>query len=137
MLIVVYAGITIANLTGWLPLPERISFEEVLQNRLLLFNIDMLKAVLVSFILMLLLHKFKEKRFLFLEVLGEYSFGIFFVHCIFIYSTKKLWIDIFGPVNFSLLSFTVYFGFILMISTVTVYFIKKITGRYSRILIGS
>lgn len=136
-LIGLYAAITITNFTGWIPLPERISFEEIVRNRLLLFNIDMLKAILLCFILMLVLYKLQEKRLLFLEVLGEYSFGIFFVHCIFIYGTKRLWTDIFGPIDFSLLSFTVYFGFILLLSTVTVYLIKKMAGRYSRILIGS
>jgi probable poly-beta-1,6-N-acetyl-D-glucosamine export protein len=137
LLIFVYAAMAISNLTGWLPLAERISFEEILTNRLLIFNLDMLKALLLCFLLMLLLYKFRERRVLFLEVLGEYSFGIFFVHCIFIYSTRKIWVDVFGPMDFSLLSFLIYFSFILLISTVTVYFIKKMTGRYSRILIGS
>ena len=136
-LIAVYAGIVVSDLTGLMPQAERITFEEIIRNRLLLFNLDMLKAVILCFILMLLLYKFREKRLLFLEVLGEYSFGIFFVHCIFIYGTKRLWSDFFGPMEFSPLSFIVYFGFILLISTVTVYSIKKMTGRYSRILIGS
>lgn len=135
--IVLYTGITIANLTGFWPLPERISFEEILAQRLLILNIDLVKAILLSFILMLLLYKLREKRMLFFEVLGEYSFGIFFVHCIYIYVTRDVWTALFGPIDFSLLTFIIYFGFNLMISTVTVYLIKKITGRYSRILIGS
>lgn len=136
-LVVLYTAIAVANITGWIPVPERISFEEVLQNRLLLFNIDLLKAVMLCFIMVLLLYKFREKRLLLLEVLGEYSFGIFFVHCILIYSTRNLWESTSGPIDFSLLTFLIYFAFILIVSTVTVYFIKRMTGRYSRILIGS
>ena len=136
-LLIIYAGITLGNLMNWIPLHDFITFQEVLQNRLMIFNLDLLKAVMLCFVLMLLLYKFREKRMLFLEVLGEYSFGIFFVHCIFIYSTRNLWEHLFGAVHFSMLTFLIYFSFILLISTVTVYFIKRMTGRYSRILIGS
>ena len=136
-MIILYVGITIANFTGWLPLADRISFEEVLANRTLIFNLDLLKAVLLCFILMLSLYKLSEKRLLFLEVLGEYSFGIFFVHCIFIYATKYIWEKLLGPIDFTLLTFTIYFGLMLLASTITVYLIKKMTGRYSRNLIGS
>lgn len=132
-----YIVITVANLTGWLPVPEKISFEEVLQQRRLLFNMDLLKAVMLCFIGMFALYKLQQKKFLLLEILGEYSFGIFFVHCLFIYSTKALWEHFVGEIQFSIVSFTAYLGFILLASTATVFFVKKLTGRYSRHLIGS
>jgi hypothetical protein len=136
-LIIIYLGIYAGQQTGWIPVPTRISFEEVLQEGLLIFNIPMFKAVILCFTLMLLLYKFKEKRMPFLEILGEYSFGIFFVHCIFIYISREIMVLIYGPANFSFLTFMIYFAFILLVSTATVYFIKKLTGRYSRNLIGS
>ncbi|HEX8041306.1 MAG TPA: acyltransferase [Chryseosolibacter sp.] len=136
-MIVAYSAITIGNITGLMPLRERISFEEIIQDGLIIFNVDVLKAVLLCFILMVILYRYRERRFLFLEMLGEYSFGIFFVHCIFIYGSRRVLIDIFGPIDFSFATFTIYFSFILLLSTATVFFIKKMTGRYSRILIGS
>jgi hypothetical protein len=135
--LIVYGSITLANLTGYWPLPERMSFEQILEQKLLILNIDMVRAILLSFILMLTLFKLREKRLLFFEVLGEYSFGIFFVHCVYIYTTRDLWVALFGPIDFSLLTYIIYFGIILLISTVTVYLIKKVSGRYSRNLIGS
>lgn len=137
LMIGAYAYITIGNIVGWLPMLERLSFEQILRDRLLIFNVDMLKADLLCFILMIVLYRYREKRFLFLEILGEYSFGIFFVHCLFIFGTNKVWTSIFGPIEFSMVSFIIYFAYILFISTVTVFFVKKLTGRYSRILIGS
>lgn len=132
-----YLGIFIAEIAGWISLPERITFEEVVKERLLVFNIPLFKASILCFTLLLVLYKFRKTRIPFLEVLGEYSFGIFFVHCIFIYGSRRIWIDIFGPITFSLLTFITFFSFILLVSTTSVYFIKKITGRYSRHLIGS
>lgn len=136
-LLVIYASIAASGITGWIPVSEKITFEEVLQESLIVFNIDMLKAVILCFILMLLLYQFRGKKMPFLEILGKYSFGIFFVHCIFVFASRRIWIDIFGPIDFSLVSFFIYFAFILLASTATVYFIKKLTGRYSRNLIGS
>lgn len=133
----IYAAITLANFTGWLPVRERISFEDILREGLILFNIDLLRAVLVCFILMLLLYKYREKRMLFFEIIGEYSFGIFFVHCIYIYVSRHIWEEIFGPITFNFLTYCTYFALMLLLSTATVHFIKKATGRYSRNLIGS
>lgn len=136
-MIAAYLFITLGEIIGWMPARERISFEQILRDGQILFNADMLKAALLCFILMILLYRYREKRFLFLEILGEYSFGIFFVHCLFIFGTNKIWTSIFGPMEFSMVSFIIYFAYILFISIVTVFFVKKMTGRYSRILIGS
>lgn len=136
-LLLIYCAIAIGNLTNLLPLHESVTFEEVLMRRQIIFNVDILKTVLLCITLTLLFYRYQDKRFPFLEILGEYSFGIFFVHCIFIYGTKHVWTQIFGPVEFSLISFSIYLSFILLVSTATVFFVKKLTGRYSRILIGS
>ncbi len=136
-MLAVYVAITVANLAGWIPLPERLSFEEVLRQGIIRFNIDLLKALLLCFIAMFVLYKLRSKRFLFLEILGEYSFGIFFVHCLFIYGSKKVWEHLAGDTQFSPVGFIVYLSFIVLISTATVFFVKKMTGRYSRNLIGS
>jgi peptidoglycan/LPS O-acetylase OafA/YrhL len=136
-LITFYMAITIGDLTGLMPLRVRLSFEQILREGLVLFNVDLLKAVLLCFILMILLYRYRQKSFPFLEILGEYSFGIFFVHCLFIYGTNRIWESIFGPMEFSMVGFMIYFAYILVVSIVTVFFVKKITGRYSRILIGS
>jgi peptidoglycan/LPS O-acetylase OafA/YrhL len=135
-LVIGYAGIVIAHLTGWLPVMERTSFQEVIQQRLLLFNLDRLRTIMLCFIAVLSFYQLRDKKLPFFELLGEYSFGIFFVHCLFLFSTRKIW-DALGPTNFTLMTYMIYFGVILLISIVSVYLVKKIAGRYSRNLIGS
>jgi hypothetical protein len=136
-LLAIYIVVSTLELTGYIPIIEKISFEQVLTQGIIYFNVYIFKAVILCFITMLLLYKFREKKMPLFEVLGEYSFGVFFVHFILIVVTKKLIYIIFGPYEFSLLTFTIYYGFVLLTSIGTVYFIKKLTGGYSRILIGS
>ena len=136
-LLIIYTILFISGITGWIPVSEKLSFEEILRERLLVFNVDILKSITLLFIVMLLLYEFRNTKMGFLEILGEYSFGIFFVHCVFIYASRKILTSFFGPIDFSLLTYFTFFAFVLLTSTATVYFIKKLTGRYSRNLIGS
>ena len=136
-LLVVYVGINVGYLTGAIPTPEKVSFEDILAAPRLIFNIDLLKALTLCYIAMLVLCKFSSKRMIFLEVLGEYSFGIYFVHCIVIYPSQNAWAKLAGDVQYSVISFLLYLAFILVVSILSVYLVKRLTGRYSRILIGS
>jgi peptidoglycan/LPS O-acetylase OafA/YrhL len=137
ILLIAYAIVYVSILEGWVGTPDKVSFEHIIQDRLLVFNVYMLQAVLLCFTLMLVFHKFKDIKMPFLEMLGEYSFGIFFVHCPVIFGFRRIWIAIFGPLDFSLLTFVIYFGIVILASTASIFFIKKLTGRYSRNLIGS
>lgn len=136
-LIAFYVAITIALLTALIPTPDKISFEDLIADPRLVFNIDLLKALTLCYIALIALHKYSHRKMLFLEVLGEYSFGIFFVHCILIYLSQNVWTRLVGPLEYSLLSFLLYLCFILVASIASVYIVKRTAGRYSRILIGS
>ncbi|MBT1702588.1 acyltransferase [Chryseosolibacter indicus] len=136
-LIIIYGAITLAEIRGWLPIPEKITFEDVIYDGVFMFNIFMLKAVLLCFIGLFILYQFRDKRMPLLEVLGEYSFGVFFVHSVFIFASRNVLEKIFGEFDFSLLTYSIYFAFVLFFSIALVYLIKRITGRYSRHLIGS
>ena len=137
LLVIAYVGVVVSEFTGWISISEKVSFETVLREGLFVFNKDIFKAVILCFIVMLLLFRLRDKKMPFLEILGEYSFGIFFVHCLYIYAFRRILISLFGPIDFSLVTYFAFFAFILLISTATVYFIKKLTGRYSRNFIGS
>lgn len=137
LLTAIYLTLSIADLSGAITLPERISFEEVLREEKLIFNIYILRALVLCFMLTMLLYKLQYIKMPFIELLGDYSFGIFFIHFMLITFSRKLLSVLAVPVDFSLITFLIYFIFILLTSTVTVYLIKKLTGRYSRNLIGS
>jgi peptidoglycan/LPS O-acetylase OafA/YrhL len=134
---ITYLGITVLDLAGYITLPRDISFENVLYEGLLTFNIYLFKAVVLCFMLMLWLYQFNEKQVPALELLGSYSFGIFFVHYIFISITRKVASAMDVTVDFSAPVYVAYFLFVLLSAVSTVYVIKKLTGSKSRYLIGS
>lgn len=116
--------------------PKR-SFEEVVEQGVLIFNIYYFRALLLCIIGMLVLHRLVSYRMPVLEVLGDYSFGIFFVHFLIIMMARKALEVMAINVDFSLLSFTAFYIGIVVASTGIVFLVKKLTGSYSRNLIGS
>lgn len=137
ILIGVYLAITILDLSGFITLSRDISFENVLYDGVLAFNIYIFKAVVLCFMLMLLLYQVRDKQMTVLEVLGNYSFGIFFVHYVFISISRKVYEAMGITIDFSVPAYLAYFAFVLLSSVITVYFIKKLAGSRSRYFIGS
>ena len=114
-----------------------VDFETVLNDGVFIFNWYILRALILCFMFAMLFYRVQFAKMPALELLAEYSFGIFFVHFILIIASRKLIESIIAPVNFSLLTFTIFLMAIVLLSTVAVFCIKKITGPYSRLLIGS
>lgn len=137
-LLMVYGTLTVLDLAGAInTLPRQMTFEQVLAHGPTVFNIYMFKAVVLCFALLLIFYMLRDREMQLLEVLGHYSFGVFFVHYILIGLSRKA-LDVMGvTIDFSLTTYLIYFVFILMMSIITVYLVKRITGRYSRYLIGS
>ena len=136
-LLVVYLGLCVAELAGWITTSRNISFEDVLTGETFAFNVYLLKALVLCFLWLTFFYQLREKHFSFLELLGSYSFGLFFVHYFFI-SISRMIFELYGiPFDFSLITYLIYFLIVLMASVLAVYFVKRITGRYSRYLIGS
>jgi peptidoglycan/LPS O-acetylase OafA/YrhL len=136
-LISLYLLITILDLTNNLNLDRRLSFEYVLQNHLLMFNIYVLKAVALCFILMIIFQQLHHKNLPLLKMLGDYSFGIYFIHHIFISVARKL-VNVYGiEINFNAGLFLIFYLAVVALSVFTVWLMKKITGKYSRYVIGS
>ncbi|HYF69902.1 MAG TPA: acyltransferase family protein, partial [Ohtaekwangia sp.] len=136
-LFIVYMSITIADVSGAINLPDKISFEEVIDNGLLLFNVYIFRAIILCLMFLFLLYRFRYIRMPFLETLADYSFGIFFIHFILIAVTRKIFSIMHITVDFNVVTFLSYFTIVLLLSTIVVFVIKKLTGRFSRNLIGS
>lgn len=136
-LAMVYVAITVAELTGNISLSRDMSFEKVLSDEALIFNIYMLKCLVLCLFLLVVFYKLNNREMPLLELLGHYSFGVFFVHYIFISVFRKLLEAFHVQIDYTLTIWLIYFVFVLMISIMMVYFVKKATGRYSRYLIGS
>lgn len=136
-LLAIYLALCAGELTGWITTPRNTTFENVLAGESFIFNIYLLKALILCFFWTAFFYRLRQKNIPFLELLGDYSFGLFFVHYFFISISRKLFEMNGITFDFSLLTYLMYFLIVLMASTVTVYFIKRLTGRYSRYLIGS
>lgn len=137
-LLLVYTTLTILDLAGInSALPREMTFEEVLYEGRIVFNIYMFKAVVLCFSLLMIFHQLRNREMPLLEVLGHYSFGVFFVHYILISVSRKAF-EVMGiTIDFSVTTYLIFFVVVLMLSIVTVYLVKRLTGRYSRYLIGS
>ena len=134
--LLVYVIMCVAELAGWITTPRNIRFEDVLDGAIV-FNVYLLKTIVLCFLWLTFFYHVQNQNYPFLELLGSYSFGLFFVHYFFISISRKLF-ELNGiPFDFSLLTYLIYFLLILMVSILAVYFVKKLTGRYSRYLIGS
>jgi probable poly-beta-1,6-N-acetyl-D-glucosamine export protein len=137
MLLAIYIALTIAEATGSLSLSRELTFQQMIQNGQPVFNVYMFKALVLCFFLVLLFYKMRDRETPLLEVLGHYSFGVFFVHYILIGVTRKIIESMGVVIDFNLITYLIYFTFVLMSSILTVYLVKRVSGKYSRYLIGS
>ncbi len=137
ILLFVYLSLCVAEIAGWITLSRTLSFEDILDQQILVFNIYLLKAMVLCFTLMMFFYQLRDKKMPILERIGSYSFGLFFLHYFFISISRKLFLFFEITPDFSILSYLIYFLLILMVSMGAVYFVKKTTGQYSRYLIGS
>jgi probable poly-beta-1,6-N-acetyl-D-glucosamine export protein len=136
-LLIAYAVLTFFDLNGNLINVREMHFETVLQQKRPMFNFYMLKALILTMIFLLTFYKLRDRSMPLLEVLGHFSFGVFFVHYILIGVARKL-IEMAGfTFDFSFITYLIFFVFVLMLSILTVRLVKKFTGRYSRYLIVS
>jgi probable poly-beta-1,6-N-acetyl-D-glucosamine export protein len=134
---ILYLALTILDLTGYITLSREISFEDVIQKGLIVFNIYIFKAIVLCFAMLMLFYLLRDRSMPLLELLGHYSFGVFFVHYLFISVSRKVILSLGYTIDYSLPTYLIYFVFVLFVSIGCVTLIKKITGRYSRYLIGS
>jgi len=132
-----YVCLSVLDLSGWENISRRLTFEQVVSNGLIVVNIYIFKAVILAFMLLLLSFQIRQWEIPFLEMLGHYSFGIFFVHYIFISLTRKVAETMHISVDFSVPAYVAYFLTVLALSTGVVFLVKKLTGKNSRYFIGS
>jgi probable poly-beta-1,6-N-acetyl-D-glucosamine export protein len=133
---IVYIALTVMDLRGAFTGALDMTFEQVLAGEIA-FNYYILRAIILCFMFTMLFYRLQFKRMSFIELLGDYSFGIFFIHFILITMARKIMETSYFRLDFTLLTYTAFFVFILLVSTAVVFLIKKLTGPYSRNLIGS
>jgi surface polysaccharide O-acyltransferase-like enzyme len=102
------------------------------------FDLMIIQKIILCLFFMIFLHRFENSKNKLLDIIAENSFGIFFLHGIFIriiFEIKEI-LDFSFPSNL----FAIYLLIALLVfslSLITTVFIKRIFPNYSRYLVGS
>ncbi|MEM7550899.1 MAG: acyltransferase [Bacteroidota bacterium] len=133
----VYIIMTTLEIKDIIPLSDYISLRDA-QEYIFVFNISKLKAMLLSFGMTLIFFQVQNKRFHFLEKLGDYSFGIFFLHLYFI-NVFRILLPKLTLTDFELtiITYAVYLSLVTGLCLLVVRIIKHIFKARSRLIIGS
>jgi surface polysaccharide O-acyltransferase-like enzyme len=139
LLSVIYFAMNIGEFMEWIPFDDLIRIRDgyVIYNGYK-FNYNKFKMQLLCILLLVVFYKLNNREFSFLKLLGDYSFGIFFVH-LYVIEILRL-ADRAGIISVSppnLFTFLLYFGFIMIVTVVVVKLIKLGFKEKSRYLIGS
>ena len=137
VLIVIYLGLSVIEIAGLLPAPRVGSFEEDELMPFFAFNIVKLRVYLLCLILFKVFYLFDDKQLPLLRFLGDYSFGIYFIHIFIIKAIQ--WIVLYIDPDFTLnfVTFLIYVGLVSVVTIFVVKVTKTIFGDKSRMIIGS
>lgn len=136
-MLIAYLSLLILEATGILPAPRLRSFGQAQTDPWLLFNGAKLKMSILCFLMISFFYKLKSQRFKVVNLLGDYSFGVYFLHLYFIVLSQYIVNQYFEGFTFNLLSYTAYLITVLGLSLLSVYVVKLAFGRNSRLLVGS
>ncbi len=137
ILFAAYVGITVFEYHDYFTAARDMTFEQLVSEGTIVFNWYIVRSVILCFAMSMLLYYFQFIKMPVLHILGEYSFGIFFVHFIILIVGRRLLEMVFFPVDFSIFTYALFFAAILGLSVLAVSLIKKVLGDYSKYLIGN
>ena len=133
----IYAALFYVEFTGIVEAPYLNNFLDAQTMPLIAFNINKLKQFILCIVLLLIFSKYKNRDFSVLNKLGDYSFGIYFIHMYVIIIFKKVAENYIPEYKTNVLSFLIFWFLMIVISGLGVHLVKKITKSYSRYFIGS
>lgn len=136
ILVTVYIIIALLEASGTVYAPKLSSFKDAASDEYFVFNFAKLK---VSLLCIILLREFYvlNRRVTVLELLGDYSFGIYFLHLYVITAIEMIMEKVAPEFRLNILTFFIYTALVSAVTVLLVFIIKKITGRKSRYFIGS
>ena len=137
ILIVLYLSISIAEIAGIIQVPKIGSFEENAELPLFAFNSSKLRFYILSLILIRFFAMMNNRNLPILRYLGDYSFGIYFIHIFFIIGIVKALERYYPAFEMNIWTFLISVAIVTLASIGAVFVIKKIFGRKSRLIIGS
>lgn len=132
-----YILISIGEIFEWVPFSEIIGLRDV-KYTVYRFNYNKFKMYLFAIGTLTLLYRYRHIEMPFLKLMGDYSFGIFFVH-LYVLQVFRL-LHRAGYIHFpssNIFVFFIYFALIIALTTIIIKMIKIIFSKNSRYVIGS
>ncbi|MEX2335732.1 MAG: acyltransferase [Fulvivirga sp.] len=135
-LVLIYLFLSALEIINIIDVPRLSSFDEAATAPFFYFNIAKLKVSILCVILLKIFYML-NKDILIFKYLGNYSFGIYFIHLYIITAIERV-INIIDPTfELNLITFILYLTAVTLFSVFIVYFAKRIFKSNSRLLIGS
>lgn len=136
LLSAIYCIIAMFEVINVIDIPKLSSFEEARTAPYLAFNFSKLKVSLLCIILLRGFYVLNRDNAI-LKVLGDYSFGIYFVHLYVITACEMAMAQIQPDFKLGPFTFLFYTMLVTVLSIIAVIVVKKVLPKYSRLLIGS
>lgn len=134
----VYFVVTVLEIIGYIPMYKLTTFEILRRAEpLYVFNFTKLKVSFFCIALLLIFYKMNNRKMPILKILGDYSFGIYFVHLYFIVIIQFIVHSLINSFHITSILFILYTLLVTCLSIGSVHIFKKIFGRNSRYVIGS
>lgn len=133
----IYLGLSLAEFFEWIDFNETIGLRDV-QYTVYRFNFNKFKMQIFSVFILVTFYMLGDVKLPLLKLLGNYSFGIFFVHLyviqIFRLADQAAIVKISPP---NVFTFAIYFAAVVFITVAIVTSIKFVFKNNSRYFIGS
>lgn len=102
------------------------------------FNSPKIRMMLLCLILIKFFYKIQHINLPVLKLLGDYSFGLYFIHLYVIIALDMVYRRFFEstPV-FNILLYLIMLSLTVMLSLAIIWGVQKIFGKYSRMLVGT
>lgn len=134
---IIYVIVTVLELTNHLTIHKLTGFDPSIDQPNYIFNFTKFKVSLLCIALLLIFYNSRYQKMSVLKVLGDYSFGIYFIHLYFIVATQFVVNSQIEAFRMTTPLFLVYTVLVTIVCVAIIYIIKKIFGNKSRYLIGS
>lgn len=132
----IYCTIAVLEIVDIISIPKLSSFEVARTAPYFAFNFSKLKVSLLCIILLRGFYVLNRDSTV-LKILGDYSFGIYFVHLYVITAFEMAMKQVLPEFRLGPLTFLIYTALVTALSIVIVVVVKRLFPKHSRLLIGS
>lgn len=134
---IIYLLVTSLELTGYITIHKVIGFESYADQPNYIFNFTKFKVSVLCIALLLIFYRLRNRKMTVLKVLGDYSFGIYFIHLYFIVATELVVNSQVEAFRMTAPLFLIYTILVTIVCVASIYILKRIVGNKSRYLVGS